>query len=63
MNYNNLVPRRIHRRNPSWLLRCARCIAQMRRLAGDYRFFRRRGFTRRAALFNARNVINIPPGR
>lgn len=57
MNHNNIVPRR----NPSWLLRCARCIAQMRRLAGDYRFFRSRGFSRRAALFNARNVV--PPGR
>jgi len=57
MNHNNLIPRRIHRRNPSWLLRCARCIGRLRKLALDYRFFRSRGFTRRSALFNAQNTI------
>ncbi len=52
-----LFPKKIQRRNPHWLLRLARALARMRKAIADYRFFRMRGFSRKAALFNARNTL------
>ena len=47
------------RRNPTWLKRLARWIGAQRKIVADYRFFRMRGFTRQAALFNARNTPTL----
>ena len=60
MNKLILLPRRT-RKNPGWLLRLARWIGTQRQFLCDYKKFRLRGFTHRAAWFNAANVLKPPP--
>lgn len=57
-NVHILIPRR-KRSNPGWLVRLARWIGECRTIVADYRHFRARGMTRKAARFNARNTPTI----
>lgn len=57
MSIHNLPLR--PRKNPAWLRRAAHWIGDQRAMLSDYRYYRSRGFTVRAAWFNATNTPTL----